>query len=80
MADKPEARPEKPKKPGVFPKISLLYGLGIIVLVLLDFLNIYSLSNTWLVGLLFLTGIWLFFQSMSIGFARKRNEILKKFI
>ena len=80
MTDKPEGKPEKPKKPGVFPKISLVFSIVIIVLALLDYLSVYILSDAWLVGLLLLTGVWLFFQSMSIGFTRKRNEILKKYI
>ncbi len=76
---KPDVKAEKKKK-GMFPILSLIVSIAVIIMGLLDFLNVYSLSRDWLIVLFFFAGVWLFFQSMSIGFARKRNEILKKFM
>lgn len=88
MADKTKEKPAAEKKPTpeikpkkhFFPKLSILLGLLIIVLVVLNYLNVWKIPQPLAVILLLLAGLVILWLGFAMGFEHKRKDVLKKYL
>ena len=79
---KVETKIEKPsvEKASYFPKILMLFGIFLIAVAVVRYLNFYQIPDIAVDILFLLAGIWMLKLGVEKGFYMRRKNILKKYI
>jgi hypothetical protein len=72
--------PPKGKHHSYFPTISIFFGLILIIVAVLDYLDYYTFSIIVIDALLVLAGLRILHWGLSKGYYKRHKEILKKYI
>lgn len=87
MTDKIKEKPKptvsatgSKEKKHFFPKLSIILGILIVVLVVLNYVNVWKIPQQLAVILLLLSGLVILWLGFSVGFEHRRKDVLKKYI
>ena len=62
------------------PRGRLVFGLVVIIVSVVDYLNYYSFPREISLGLLVLAGLWMIKMAFASGSYNRRKEIIKRYI
>lgn len=71
---------ELPSKHHYFPRLRIFFGILLIVIAVVDYLQYYTLPKIVIDAILLIAGLWMLYISFEKGFYKRRKEVLKKYI
>jgi hypothetical protein len=77
---KPEIKVPPSSHKSYFPKFMMFFGIALVAVAVLDYLNFFSLPKLAVDIIILISGLWIFKLGIANGIYKKRKEVLKRYI